>query len=123
MGASDRRSGRPAAGDRPLDPTRMADQPALRTSSGRVWLVMGGLFAAASLIPLGLLIFAGDGRSRGVAIPVAVAVVLLFAAMVLARLLLPGGPIRLRTMAGCMLAMAAVALLGVWACALIEAAG
>lgn len=114
---------RGASGRSGLDPTRMVNQPALRTSSGRVWLVMGGLFAAVSLLPLGLLIFAGDGRSRGVAIPVAVAVVLLFAAIVVARLVLPGGPVRLRTMAACMITMAAVALLGVWVCGLIETAG
>lgn len=110
------------AGRRRLDPTRMADQPALRTSTGRAWIVMGGLFAAVSLVPFMLLIFAGSGRSRGLAIAVAVLMLILYALLVSARFLLRSGPVRLRTMAVCMLTMAAVALGGAWLCALIESA-
>ncbi|MBN9612697.1 MAG: hypothetical protein J0H64_04410 [Actinobacteria bacterium] len=113
---------RDGAGDR-RDPTRVLNQAALQTSSGRIWIVMGGLFALISLVPLSLLIFAGNGWSRGVAIPVAVTVIVLFAAIVLARFVLRPGPLRLRVMAACMLAMAAVALGGVLACAIIESAG
>lgn len=54
------RSDQAGPGDPPpvasrLDPTKMANQPALRTSNGLVWLIMGGLFAAASLVPFAAL--------------------------------------------------------------------
>ena len=107
---------------RRLDPTRMLDQPALRTSTGRIWIVMGGLFAAVGLIPFGFLIFSGSGRSRPAAIAVAVLVLVLYAMIVLARFLLTAGPVRLRAMAVCLLAMAAVALVGAWICVVLESA-
>ncbi len=37
--------------DRDRDPTRMANQPALRTSSGAVWLIVAAIFTAVSLVP------------------------------------------------------------------------
>lgn len=113
------RSGDPAGG---LDPTKMANQPALRTSSGRVWIVVGALFAAASLVPFGLLIFAGDGRSRPIATVAAVLVVVLYALLLVCRFTLRPGPGRLRAMAACMLTMAGVALVGIWICAVVEGA-
>ena len=60
-GAFDRPGDRPAPDERGagrLDPTKMVNQPALRTSSGLSWIIVGGLFAAVSLVPLGLLVFA-----------------------------------------------------------------
>lgn len=110
-----------SAGRDSLDPTRMTNQPALRTSSGRVWLIMGGLFAVAALIPLALLGLASDGRSRGVATVAGIVIIVLLGAIVLARLLLPSGPTRLRAMAGFMLTMAAVSLVSLVICAVIEA--
>jgi len=115
-----RERGRPAPA--PADPTKMVNQPALQTSSGRIWIVMGGLFAAVSLVPLALLIFQGNGRSRGVAILVAVLILTCYALLLAARFAVRRGPKRLRVMAASMLAMAAVALSGVWICALIESA-
>lgn len=110
------RAGQP--GDR-LDPTRMRNQPALRTSSGTVWIVMGGLFAAASLIPLVMFIARGNEAARGAAVVVAVIVVALYGMILIARLAIRPGPARLRTMAAAMLTMAAVALIGVWVSALL----
>jgi hypothetical protein len=39
------------SGDR-RDPTLMRNQPALRTSSGRIWLVVGALMAAICVVSL-----------------------------------------------------------------------
>ena len=114
----DRETGR----ERRPDPTRMAEQPALQTSSGLVWLVVGALFAAVSLVPLGALILVSPGRSLPVAVTTAALVVLLYGLMIAVRLATPRGPRRLRRMAACLLAMAGFALLGIWICALVEGA-
>ena len=39
--------------ERPFDPTRLRDQPALTSSHGRSWLILGGLL---TLISLGVLV-------------------------------------------------------------------
>lgn len=104
------------------DPTKMANQPALQTSSGRIWLVVGGIFAVVSLVPFVFLIFAGSGRSTVVAIAVVVAMIVCFGIMVLARVVQRPGPRRLKLMATAMLTMAGIALVGMWICAVIEAA-
>lgn len=110
----------PASSRKRVDPTKMVNQPALQSSNGRVWMIMGGLFAAASMIPFGLLVFAGSGRSRGTALTAAVIVLVLYAALLTARFAISRRRTRLRVMAVCMLGMAAVALVGIWLCALIE---
>lgn len=102
------------------DPTKMANQPALQRSRGMIWIVMGGLFLIISLVPLGALTFAGTGRSAGVAIVAALVIIVLYAALLGARFGIGRQRLRLRVMAGCMLAMAAVALIGLWVSALIE---
>lgn len=106
----------------PLDPTKMVNQPSLRTSHGLVWLIVGGLFAAASLIPFSLLAFAGTGRSTGAAITVGIVILVLYAAMLVSRFAIRPGPVRLWVLAGCMLAMALAALIGVWVCIALESA-
>lgn len=103
-----------------LDPTKMVNQPALQRSRGTIWIVMGGLFLLAALVPFGALIFGGSGRSAGLAITAAAIMILLYAALVTMRLAIARQKLRLRLMAVCMLTMAAVALLGIWLCALIE---
>lgn len=105
-----------------LDPTRMANQPALRTSSGLIWVIMGALFGVAALVSFGLLILNPEARSRGLAIGAVVLIVLLYAALLVSRFAIRPGPRRLRVMAACMLSMAGLSLLGIWVCALIEAA-
>lgn len=112
----------PPPSGRRLDPTKMANQPALRTSNGLVWLVMGGLFAAASLVPFAALAFAGDGRSRAVALTAGAIVIVLYAAMLAVRFAVRPRRARLLALAACMLTMAAVALVAVWICLLLESA-
>ncbi|MGO1537834.1 MAG: hypothetical protein ACTHZ9_06200 [Leucobacter sp.] len=98
----------------------MKNQPALRTSSGLIWIVMGGLFLIASCIPLSMLIFVSPGRSLGIAIAVAVVLILLYGMLLVFRFTISARPRRLRAMAVCMLSMAGVALIGIWLCALVE---
>lgn len=114
------RGAEPSGGPEP-DPTRMANQPALQTSSGRIWLVMGGLFLLLALVPFGLLIFGGSGKSRGLATVIAITIALVYAIMIVIRLASPPGPRRLRGLAGGMLALAGIALIGIWSCAILEA--
>lgn len=98
------------------DPTRMRSQRALTTSHGAIWLVVGGLFAAVSLavlVPMAWL----PGGAVGVVCAIAVAV--LYAAMVVVRLAVPAGRRRLGLLAGGMIAMAVVALGGVVAVAAV----
>jgi len=102
------------------DPTRMANQPALRTSAGRIWIVVGGLFAAICLVPLALLAVVDPRRSAPVAWITAIIIIVLYAATVASRWLVHDREPRLRIMAALMLAMAAVALIGLMVCATIE---
>lgn len=111
---------RNSAGNGRLDPTRMVNQPALQRSRGTIWIVMGGLFLVAALIPFGALIFGGTGSSAGLALTAAALMVLLYAALVVMRFAVAQQQLRTRLMAVCMLTMAAVALLGVILCAMIE---
>ena len=93
------------------DPTRMRDQPALTTSSGAIWLVVGGLLAAISLGVLVPMTFLPAGS--GIAVAGAIAVVVLYAAMVVVRLVVSGRR-RLQLLAAAMIVMAVVALIAVW---------
>lgn len=95
-----------------LDPTKMINQPALRSSTGRVWLIMGGLFAVAVLVPFVLMIVNLTGRTRGIAIATSTLVVTLYLFMVVAKFAIEKGTTRLRVMGACMLAMAAFAFIG-----------
>lgn len=103
-----------------LDPTKVMNQPALRSSNGRVWLIMGALFAAVAMVPFGLLAFAGSGRSAGIAILAGALILGLYLGMIVVRIVIKRRVVRLRVMAVCMLTMAAVALVGVWVCMTIE---
>ncbi len=98
--------------ERPLDPTRVTDQPALTTSRGRAWLVMGGLLA---LVSLGVLVPMAVLRMPPIAVPgtAAVVVAVLYLCMIIVRLATPPGRLRLALLAADMLAMAFVALLAV----------
>ena len=99
--------------DRPpqRDETRLTEQPSLTFSSGRIWLVVGGLFAAIALgvlIPeavLGL-------PPHGLPLAAAIVVVLLYALMLVARFAVPVTRLRRRLgmLAIGMLAIAAVSL-------------
>lgn len=102
-----------------LDSTKMINQPALRSSSGLVWLIMGTLFAVAVLIPFTMLAFAG-GPSRRIALGCAIAVVILYAGLIAVRLTVRRRVLWLRAMAVCFLTMAAVSVIGMWVCAMLE---
>jgi hypothetical protein len=89
------------------DPTRIRNQTALTTSSGRIWLIVGGLFtviALAVLIPMTAL------PPQGLGLGAAIVVAVLYLGMVVARLAVRPGRLRLGLMAAAMLGIAAVAL-------------
>ena len=102
------------------DPTRVRNQPSLTTSTGRSWLIVGGLFTA---IALGVLIPMTQLPPAGVALTAAIVDVILYAGMVAARLLVPASRLRLRLglMATALLAIAAVSLGAVFAVAWVAA--
>ena len=93
------------------DPTRIRNQPALTTSNGRIWLIVGGLF---TLISLAVLIPMTGLAPRGVALAAAIADVVLYLGMLAARLLVRPGRLRLGLMAAAMLAIAAVSLVATY---------
>ena len=96
------------------DPTRVREQPALTRSRGRIWLLVGGAF---TLVALGVLVpEAAIGLPpRGVALGAAVVIVVLYALMVVVRLVVPEVRLRLRLglLAIGMLAIAFVSLAAV----------
>ena len=98
----------------PQDPTRVTQQPALTFSTGRIWLVVGGLFTAIALAVLIPQTVAGL-TPRGVALAAAVVDVILYAGMVVVRLVVPVTRLRLRLtlLAVGLLAIAAVSLAAV----------
>ena len=89
------------------DPTLIRNQPSLTTSTGRVWLFVGAVFA---LISIAVLIPMMGMHPPGVALVGICVIVGLYAAMVIARLVIDRQRLRLAVMAGCMGAMALVAL-------------
>lgn len=98
----------------PNDPTQMRNQPALTTSSGRSWLLLGGILAGVSAILLASML---SFEPAGVALFGLVTVIVLYAAMVTVRLS-THGRLRLRLLATLMIAIAVVGL----GCVLILAA-
>lgn len=102
------------------DPTRMANQPALRSSEGTIWIVVAGIFALICLVPLGLLTVVDPRESAPIAWITAILVIMLYAALLVARTVVDDRERRLRTMAVLMLSMAAVALIGLVTCAAVE---
>lgn len=92
------------------DPTLVRNQSALTTSTGTIWLVVGGLFAAISLavlIPMTAL------QPQGVALVAAIIVGALYLGMLVVRAAVRPGRLRLGLLAAGMLAIAAVALVAV----------
>ena len=90
-----------------FDPTKVSNQPSLTTSTGRIWLVVGGLFA---LIALVMLFFLLPFTPHGLAAGAMAAVVLLYAAMIVTQLLTRRGRPRLGILAALMITMAVVSL-------------
>jgi len=89
------------------DPTKMRNQPALTRSSGRIWLIVGGILTGVSLavlIPMTRL------PPSGVALAGAVVVAALYTSMIVVRLVVRSGRRRLAFLAAGMSAIALVAL-------------
>jgi len=92
------------------DPTEMRNQPALTTSTGRIWLVTGGLFTAIAVIILALLLQLPPHGLAGIAL---VSVIVLYAGMVAVRFLTRPGRTRLGLLAALMLVIALVSLVSI----------
>ena len=92
-------------GDR--DPTRMRNQPALTTSSGTSWVVVGAIILAASLVTL--VPFAA-GPLPGVPVVVLVVLAGLFVAVIVVRARIDDARRRNRLLATLVLTMAGLAL-------------
>jgi hypothetical protein len=90
-----------------LDPTFVRAQPALTTSTGAIWLIVGGLFVAVSL---GVLIPMATLPTGTVAVVAAIVIALLYVGMIVAKFAIPPGRRRLATLATEMLLIAAIAL-------------
>lgn len=88
------------------DPTLVRSQPALTTSTGRIWLIAGAVLAVVAIVVLGFLTTL-DPRTATIGI---VLVVALYVGMVVVRMLVGRPRARLAAMAVGMLAIAAVAL-------------
>jgi hypothetical protein len=96
----------------------VTNQPALRTSSSAIWIIVAALFTAVSLVPL--IAIAADGSGAApVALVTASLLVAGLVAMVIVRLTVPDGSPRLRALAGCFLGMALVTLIGLLICVAI----
>lgn len=93
----------------------VTSQPALRTSSGAVWLVCSSVFVGLCLIPL-IGIIATHGPAAMVAVAATVLLLCLLGAMFVVRFAVPPGRGRLRWLAACMLAMAVLALVAMMIC-------
>lgn len=102
------------------DPTRMANQPALTTSAGTIWIVMGALFVLVSAYPLSALLVFEPGVAFPVAVVTAVVIVLFYVLVVITRFVVPQGRRRLRVMAGFFIAMVALAVVGLFVCAAMQ---
>ncbi|WP_166979045.1 hypothetical protein [Paramicrobacterium fandaimingii] len=91
------------------DPTRMANQPALRTSSGAIWLVVGAVFVVICLVVLIPLVPLGNPAP----LVGAVLIVLLYAAMIVVRFAVHSRIARLRALAVLLGLIAVIGLLAV----------
>jgi hypothetical protein len=89
------------------DPTLMRNQPSLTTSTGRIWLILGGLLTLISAV---VLAFELPLEPAGVALFGLVSVLVLYAAMVVVRLTTGPGRLRLGLMAALMIAIAVIGL-------------
>jgi hypothetical protein len=98
----------------PRDETKVTEQPSLTFSTGRIWLIVGGLFTAVALAVLIPQTVAGL-PPYGVPLAAGIIDVVLYAGMIAVRFLVPVPRLRLRLglLAVGMLAIAAVSLAAV----------
>lgn len=100
-----------------VDPTRVRDQPALRTSGGTIWLIVGGLLA---LVSLAILVPMQWLRANEVATIGVITVAVLYTVMIVVRFTVNKRRRRLGILATCMIAMAVIALGSVAAVTAVE---
>jgi hypothetical protein len=92
--------------DQPIGTSpRVRDQPSLTTSSGKSWLILGGLLA---LIAVAVLVPLLSQEPDGVALVGICAVVACYAAMVIVRVNAAPGRLMLGLLAGLMIAIAVI---------------
>src|SRR5699024_4710547 len=106
----------------PFDSSRISDQPALRSASGTFWVVAGGLFLVVIAAVLAAIISSG-GPAVGYAITTIAVVAALYLVLLIARFAIRPGKTRLWVMAGSMIGMAGVALIGLVVCVGAASAG
>lgn len=106
-----------------LDPTKVTNQRALRSSDGKIWLVMGGLFTLAACIGFGMLIATPDRQSTPIAWVAAAIIIGLYLAMLIVQFAVHTQLTRLRIQAACMITMAVVAVGGMYLCIVAEGVG
>ena len=95
---------------READPTLVRNQPALTSSSGLAWIIVGGILAVTGIAVLAPLIGLGP---PGVAVGGIAALAAIYLVMVVVRFTIAGGRFRLAIMATCMIAIAVVGLVTV----------
>jgi len=106
----------------PIDSSRISDQPALRSASGTIWVVAGGLFLIVIAAVLAAIISAG-GPAVGYAITTIAVATALYLVLLISRFAIRPGRVRLWVMAGSMIGMALVALIGLVVCVGAASAG
>ena len=87
--------------------TRVRDQPSLTTASGRSWLILGGLLALIAVVVMVPLL---SQKPAGVALFGICVIVALYATMLIVRVNAHPGRGMLGVLAGCMIAIALVAV-------------
>ncbi len=95
---------------RGTDPTLVRNQPALTSSSGLAWIIVGGILTVTAIAVLAPLIGLGP---PGVAVAGIVVLAAIYLVMVVVRFTTAGGRFRLGIMAACMIAIAVVGLVAV----------
>jgi uncharacterized protein YacL len=99
------------------DPTKMRNQPALTTTSGNSWLIVGALFAAITIATLAALALLPPA---GLAFTAIVVIVTLYLAMLIVKFVVHDRKRRLRILAACFLSIALVGLSSVIAIAAVN---
>lgn len=100
----------PQLRDRAADPTLVRNQPALTTSTGLAWIIVGGILCVTAIAILAPLIGLGP---PGVAVGGIAALAAIYLVMVIVRFQVGAGRFRLAAMAICMIAIAVVGLVAV----------
>ncbi|WP_210604402.1 hypothetical protein [Brevibacterium oceani] len=106
----------------PIESRRISDQPALRSSSGTIWIVAGGIFLIVVGGVLTAIIVTGS-----TAVPTAITTIViagvLYLILLIARFVFRPGRVRLWVMAGAMIGMAVASLIGLVLCVGAAAGG